>query len=205
SYQNPTSFQNYSQDQYIRPQGSALNQQSEFNQPYSTRAHYPPYVSDIERGYSNNNIGQGNSGNQDIYNRYSANQPVGTYSSGSASGIRCTYSTASQGHSNNSQQQTVSSQQTTSLTQSTSGNTYSSSQDYYRQDQIVLETYCFLLEEALRNICFFFKHPIVTNNSANMHLKENKITYFSPFDPRDRPLYSADKMRKENSDYERAI
>ncbi|XP_031785952.1 trithorax group protein osa isoform X9 [Nasonia vitripennis] len=135
SYQNPTSFQNYSQDQYIRPQGSALNQQSEFNQPYSTRAHYPPYVSDIERGYSNNNIGQGNSGNQDIYNRYSANQPVGTYSSGSASGIRCTYSTASQGHSTNSQQQTVSSQQTTSLTQSTSGNTYSSSQDYYRQDQ----------------------------------------------------------------------
>ncbi|OXU30999.1 hypothetical protein TSAR_008418 [Trichomalopsis sarcophagae] len=31
---------------------------------------------------------------------------------------------------------------------------------------------------------------------TNMHLKENKITYFSPFGPRDRPLCSADKMKK---------
>ncbi|OXU31914.1 hypothetical protein TSAR_008219, partial [Trichomalopsis sarcophagae] len=33
-------------------------------------------------------------------------------------------------------------------------------------------------------------------NSANMHLKKNKITYFCPFGPRDRPLCSADKMKK---------
>ncbi|OXU20086.1 hypothetical protein TSAR_004555, partial [Trichomalopsis sarcophagae] len=29
-----------------------------------------------------------------------------------------------------------------------------------------------------------------------MHLKENKITYFSLFGPRGRPLCSADKMKK---------
>ncbi|OXU19095.1 hypothetical protein TSAR_015967, partial [Trichomalopsis sarcophagae] len=43
---------------------------------------------------------------------------------------------------------------------------------------------------------FFFNHPIVTNKSANLHLKENKITNFFPFCPRDRPLCSADKMNK---------
>ncbi|OXU17638.1 hypothetical protein TSAR_015081, partial [Trichomalopsis sarcophagae] len=32
---------------------------------------------------------------------------------------------------------------------------------------------------------FFLNHPIVTNNSAIMHLKENKITYFSSFGARD--------------------
>ncbi|OXU18228.1 hypothetical protein TSAR_009885 [Trichomalopsis sarcophagae] len=31
---------------------------------------------------------------------------------------------------------------------------------------------------------------------TNMHLKENNITYFAPFSPRDRPLCSADKMKK---------
>ncbi|OXU18088.1 hypothetical protein TSAR_008613 [Trichomalopsis sarcophagae] len=29
-----------------------------------------------------------------------------------------------------------------------------------------------------------------------MHLKEHKIIYFSPFGSRDRPLCSADKMKK---------
>ncbi|OXU18840.1 hypothetical protein TSAR_004993 [Trichomalopsis sarcophagae] len=32
--------------------------------------------------------------------------------------------------------------------------------------------------------------------AANMHLKENKITYFFLFGARDRPLCSADKMKK---------
>ncbi|OXU17772.1 hypothetical protein TSAR_009437 [Trichomalopsis sarcophagae] len=45
----------------------------------------------------------------------------------------------------------------------------------------------------------FFNHPIVTNNSANMHLKENKISYFSPFGPRDRMLGSANNIKKKMS------
>lgn len=49
SYQNTSSYQNYPQDQYIRPQGNTLSQQGEFNQPYSPRSHYPPYVPDVDR------------------------------------------------------------------------------------------------------------------------------------------------------------
>lgn len=49
NYQNTGSFQNYPQEQYIRPQGSGMSQQGEFNQPYTPRTHYPPYVPDSER------------------------------------------------------------------------------------------------------------------------------------------------------------
>lgn len=49
SYQNTGSYQNYPQDQYIRPQANALSQQGEFSQPYSPRSHYPPYVPDVDR------------------------------------------------------------------------------------------------------------------------------------------------------------
>jgi hypothetical protein len=49
NYQNPSSFQSYSQDQYIRPQANVITQQNEFSQPYSTRTHYPPYVPDVDR------------------------------------------------------------------------------------------------------------------------------------------------------------
>ena len=49
NYQNAGSFQNYPQDQYIRPQGSGMSQPGEFSQPYSPRSHYPPYVPDTER------------------------------------------------------------------------------------------------------------------------------------------------------------
>lgn len=49
NYQNAGSFQNYPQDQYIRPQGGSMAQPGDFNQPYSPRSHYPPYVADNER------------------------------------------------------------------------------------------------------------------------------------------------------------
>ncbi|OXU18114.1 hypothetical protein TSAR_006594, partial [Trichomalopsis sarcophagae] len=43
--------------------------------------------------------------------------------------------------------------------------------------------------------CVFFNYPIDGNNSSNMHLRENKITYFSLFGPQDRPLCTANKMK----------
>lgn len=49
SYQNTGSYQNYPQEQYIRPQGNTLSQQGEFNQPYSPRSHYSPYAPDVDR------------------------------------------------------------------------------------------------------------------------------------------------------------
>ena len=49
TYQNTGSYQNYPQEQYIRPQGNSMSQQGEFNQPYSPRSHYPPYVPDVDR------------------------------------------------------------------------------------------------------------------------------------------------------------
>lgn len=49
NYQNAGSYQSYPQDQYIRPQGPAMGQQGEFNQPYTPRSHYPPYVPDADR------------------------------------------------------------------------------------------------------------------------------------------------------------
>ncbi|OXU21210.1 hypothetical protein TSAR_003053, partial [Trichomalopsis sarcophagae] len=55
------------------------------------------------------------------------------------------------------------------------------------------KTFIFYFWNTLFSV--FLNHPIVTNNSANMHLKENKITYFFPFGPRDRPLCSTDKMK----------
>lgn len=49
NYQNAGSYQNYPQDQYIRPQAPSMVQQGEFNQPYTPRSHYPPYVPDADR------------------------------------------------------------------------------------------------------------------------------------------------------------
>lgn len=48
-YQNTGSYQNYPQEQYIRPQTNTLPQQGEFSQPYSSRSHYPPYMPDVDR------------------------------------------------------------------------------------------------------------------------------------------------------------
>ncbi|OXU26357.1 hypothetical protein TSAR_000654 [Trichomalopsis sarcophagae] len=40
---------------------------------------------------------------------------------------------------------------------------------------------------------------VIPSLRTNMHLKENKITYFSPFGSRDRPLCTADKMEKHDN------
>ncbi|OXU19400.1 hypothetical protein TSAR_007258 [Trichomalopsis sarcophagae] len=46
----------------------------------------------------------------------------------------------------------------------------------------------FLIFEKHYFAFVFFNHPIVTNDSAIMHLKKNKITYFSSFGARDRKI-----------------
>ncbi|XP_033209829.1 trithorax group protein osa isoform X4 [Belonocnema kinseyi] len=136
NYQNAGSFQNYPQDQYIRPpQGSGMSQQGEFNQPYSPRSHYPPYVPDSERGYSGGNMPPNSAGSQDMYNRYAGNQQPASYSTGTPPGARnSNYPSAPQGHPPNAQQQPPSCQPS-SPAQSPASSTYSCPQDYYRQEQ----------------------------------------------------------------------
>ncbi|XP_014219611.1 trithorax group protein osa-like [Copidosoma floridanum] len=133
NYQNSGSFQNYSPDQYSRPQGSVINQQNEYSQSYTPRTHYPPYVSDIDRNYTGNNLAQNNP-SQDIYSRYSGNQSAVIYSSSTTSNPRNAYPTVSQSHSNSGQQPNAS-HLMTSQNQPSTGLTYSCSQEYYRQEQ----------------------------------------------------------------------
>ncbi|XP_066588206.1 trithorax group protein osa [Prorops nasuta] len=134
SYQNAGSYQNYPQDQYIRPQGNALSQQGEFSQPYSPRSHYPPYVTDVDRGYPGGNIPPNNTGGQDMYNRYSTGQPANYPAGAPANARNSSYPPAPQPHPPNVPPQTATSQPS-SPSQSTGASSYSCPQDYYRQEQ----------------------------------------------------------------------
>ncbi|XP_051157885.1 trithorax group protein osa isoform X4 [Leptopilina boulardi] len=140
NYQNTGSFQNYPQEQYIRPQGSGMSQQGEFNQPYTPRTHYPPYVPDSERfvpnrGYSGGNMPPNSAGSQDMYNRYAGNQQPTSYSTGTPPGARnSNYPSTPQGHPPNAQQPPPSCQPSSSA-QSSASSTFSCPQDYYRQEQ----------------------------------------------------------------------
>ncbi|XP_058809957.1 trithorax group protein osa isoform X2 [Phymastichus coffea] len=130
NYQSSAPFQSYAQDQYIR-QGSTATQSNEFPS-YNSRAHYSSYTSDNDRNYPGNNLASTNSGNQELYNRYSGNQQGSSYSNVTSPGSR-NYPAVSQGHSVNIQQ-SVTTQQT-SQSQSNSVPTYTCTQDFYRQDQ----------------------------------------------------------------------
>ncbi|KAG7205211.1 hypothetical protein KM043_018297 [Ampulex compressa] len=135
NYQNAGSYQNYPQDQYIRPQGNALSQQGEFSQPYSPRSHYPPYVPDVDRGYPGGNIPPNNASGQDMYNRYSASQQPASYPAGTPPTARNnSYPSAPQAHPATVPQQTATSQPS-SPSQPTAASSYSCPQDYYRQEQ----------------------------------------------------------------------
>ncbi|KAK2588796.1 hypothetical protein KPH14_001671 [Odynerus spinipes] len=134
SYQTTGSYQNYPQDQYTRPQGNALSQQGEFNQPYSPRSHYPPYVPDVDRGYPGGNMPPNTASGQDMYNRYSSSQQPGNYPTGTPPNARSNnYLSAPQAHPANTSQQTATSQPS-SPSQPPSASSYSCSQDYYRQE-----------------------------------------------------------------------
>ncbi|XP_046477122.1 trithorax group protein osa isoform X2 [Neodiprion pinetum] len=135
NYQGPGPYQNYSQDQYIRPQGNAMGQQSDFNQPYSPRSHYPPYGGpDAERGYSGGNMPPNSTGVQDLYNRYSSGQQPAGYSTGTPpSGRNSSYPPGPQGHPPNTQQPSTS--QPSPPSQSPAASNYSGSQEYYRPEQ----------------------------------------------------------------------
>ncbi|KAL6436356.1 hypothetical protein ACFW04_004708 [Cataglyphis niger] len=136
SYQNTGSYQNYPQDQYIRPQGNALSQQGEFSQPYSPRSHYPPYVPDVDRGYPGGNMPPSNATGQDMYNRYTSSQQGPTnYPTGTPPNARSnSYPSGPQAHPATVQQQTVTSQPS-SPSQPPAASSYSCPQDYYRQEQ----------------------------------------------------------------------
>ncbi|XP_076648322.1 trithorax group protein osa isoform X5 [Halictus rubicundus] len=135
SYQNTGSYQNYPQDQYIRPQGNTLSQQGEFNQPYSPRSHYSPYVPDVDRGYPGGNMPPNNASGQDIYNRYSSSQQAGSYPAGTPPNARSnSYPSAPQTHPATVPQQTTTSQPS-SPSQPSATSSYSCPQDYYRQEQ----------------------------------------------------------------------
>ncbi|XP_014485250.1 PREDICTED: trithorax group protein osa isoform X3 [Dinoponera quadriceps] len=135
SYQNTGSYQNYPQDQYIRPQANALSQQGEFNQPYSPRSHYPPYVPDVDRGYPGGNMPPNNATGQDIYNRYTGNQQPASYPTGTPPTARSnSYPSGPQAHPATVQQQTATSQPS-SPSQPPAASSYSCPQDYYRQEQ----------------------------------------------------------------------
>lgn len=135
SYQNTGSYQNYPQDQYIRPQANTLSQQGEFNQPYSPRSHYSPYVPDVDRGYPGGNMPPNNAGGQDIYNRYSSSQQPANYSAGTPPNARSnSYPSAPQAHPATVPQQTATSQPS-SPSQPSAASSYSCPQDYYRQEQ----------------------------------------------------------------------
>ncbi|XP_046823399.1 trithorax group protein osa isoform X2 [Vespa crabro] len=140
SYQTTGSYQNYPQDQYIRPQGNALSQQAEFNQPYSPRSHYPPYVPDVDsslsnRGYPSGNMPPNTASGQDMYNRYSSSQQPGNYPTGTPPNARSnSYPSAPQAHPSSVSQQTATSQPS-SPSQPPSASSYSCPQDYYRQEQ----------------------------------------------------------------------
>ncbi|XP_015120295.1 trithorax group protein osa isoform X2 [Diachasma alloeum] len=127
NYQNAGSYQNYPQEQYIRPQGGPMNQQGEFNQPYSPRSHYPPYVSEPDRVYPGGNI-PGNSGpGQDMYNRYSGPQQPGYPPGQTPPGRSANYPQPAQN-------QPPSTSQPSSPSPSPANPTYSCPQDYYRQE-----------------------------------------------------------------------
>ncbi|XP_076222922.1 trithorax group protein osa isoform X8 [Nomia melanderi] len=135
SYQNTGSYQNYPQDQYIRPQGNTLSQQGEFNQPYSPRSHYSPYVPDVDRGYPGGNMPPNNATGQDIYNRYSSSQQTASYPAGTPPNARSnSYPSAPQTHPATVPQQTATSQPS-SPSQPSAASSYSCPQDYYRQEQ----------------------------------------------------------------------
>ncbi|XP_014604814.1 PREDICTED: trithorax group protein osa isoform X1 [Polistes canadensis] len=135
SYQATGSYQNYPQDQYIRPQGNALSQQGEFSQPYSPRSHYPPYVPDVDRGYPSGNMPPNTASGQDMYNRYSSNQQPGNYPTGTPPNARSNnYPSAPQAHPASVTQQTATSQPS-SPSQPSTASSYSCPQDYYRQEQ----------------------------------------------------------------------
>ncbi|KOC62269.1 Trithorax group protein osa [Habropoda laboriosa] len=135
SYQNAGSYQNYPQDQYIRPQGNTLSQQGEFNQPYSPRSHYSPYVPDVDRGYPGGNMPPNNASGQDIYNRYSSSQQPASYPAGTPPNARSnSYPSAPQAHPATVPQQTATSQPS-SPSQPSAASSYSCPQDYYRQEQ----------------------------------------------------------------------
>ncbi|XP_067210943.1 trithorax group protein osa isoform X7 [Linepithema humile] len=137
SYQNTGSYQNYTQEQYIRPQGNALSQQGEFNQPYSPRSHYPPYVPDVDRGYPGGNMPPNNATGQDMYNRYtSGQQGPASYPTATPPTVARTnnYPSGPQAHPATVQQQTATSQPS-SPSQPPAATSYSCPQDYYRQEQ----------------------------------------------------------------------
>ncbi|CAK9815065.1 Trithorax group protein osa [Anthophora plagiata] len=135
SYQNAGSYQNYPQDQYIRPQGNTLSQPGEFNQPYSPRSHYSPYVPDVDRGYPGGNMPPNNASGQDIYNRYSSSQQPASYPAGTPPNARSnSYPSAPQAHPATVPQQTATSQPS-SPSQPSAASSYSCPQDYYRQEQ----------------------------------------------------------------------
>ncbi|KAK0164244.1 hypothetical protein PV328_002893 [Microctonus aethiopoides] len=135
NYQNAGSYQSYPQDQYIRPQGPAMGQQGEFNQPYTPRSHYPPYVPDADRGYPGGNIPPNSAGSQEMYNRYGGGQQPTGYPTGTTQGGRNTsYPTPTPSHAVNAPQP-PSTSQPSSPSQSPANPTYSCPQDYYRQEQ----------------------------------------------------------------------
>ncbi|XP_008551461.1 trithorax group protein osa isoform X4 [Microplitis demolitor] len=135
NYQSAGSYQNYPQDQYIRPQAPSMGQQGEFNQPYTPRSHYPPYVPDADRGYPGGNIPPNSAGGQDMYNRYSGGQQPTGYPAGSTPvGRSSSYPASTPSHGVNAPQP-PSTSQTSSPSQSPVNPTYSCPQDYYRQEQ----------------------------------------------------------------------
>ncbi|XP_011346427.1 trithorax group protein osa isoform X3 [Ooceraea biroi] len=136
SYQNTGSYQNYPQEQYVRPQGNTLSQQSEFNQPYSPRSHYPPYVPDVDRGYPGSTMPPNNATGQDMYNRYtSGQQGPASYPTGTPPNARNnSYPSGPQAHPATVQQQTATSQPS-SPSQPPAATSYSCQQEYYRQEQ----------------------------------------------------------------------
>ncbi|KOX79051.1 Trithorax group protein osa [Melipona quadrifasciata] len=135
SYQNTGSYQNYPQDQYSRPQPNTLAQQGEFNQPYSPRSHYSPYVPDVDRGYPGGNMPPNNASGQDIYNRYSSSQQPANYSASTPPNARSnSYPSTPQAHPPTVPQQTATSQPS-SPSQPTAASSYSCPQDYYRPEQ----------------------------------------------------------------------
>nr|XP_012154536.1 PREDICTED: trithorax group protein osa isoform X4 [Megachile rotundata] len=135
SYQNTGSYQNYPQDQYIRPQGNTLSQQGEFNQPYSPRSHYSPYVPDVDRGYPGGNMPPNNASGQDLYNRYSSSQQPANYPAGTPPNARSnSYPSTPQAHPATVPQQAATSQPS-SPSQPSAASSYSCPQDYYRQEQ----------------------------------------------------------------------
>ncbi|KAF3428626.1 hypothetical protein E2986_01809 [Frieseomelitta varia] len=135
SYQNTGSYQNYPQDQYSRPQPNTLAQQGEFNQPYSPRSHYSPYVPDVDRGYPGGNLPPNNASGQDIYNRYSSSQQPANYSASTPPNARSnSYPSTPQAHPPTVPQQTATSQPS-SPSQPPAASSYSCPQDYYRPEQ----------------------------------------------------------------------